>query len=256
MMHRTYVPSRSVAEFVGLVWYHEGFDLPHGRELHFPTGTVELVLNLGTGAAVLCGPFSVAAVVETAQRSCLLGIQFRPGGAFGFLAPPMQELRNLRVPLDDVWREGATELRERVLAAPGVDARFAAVERFLSARIACAKRPHPAVAFAVERLARAGPERAVAATVERTGLSQQHLIRLFSRQVGLTPKLFHRLMRFHRALDVANRLETDGWAGAAVRCGYFDQAHLIRDFRQFTGLTPAVWHARSAGSPVGVPLSE
>jgi AraC-like DNA-binding protein len=75
---------------------------------------------------------------------------------------------------------------------------------------------------------------------EDLGVSERHLRRLFREAVGLSPKNFAMLARFHRALRAA-RLEThDGWASIASAAGYYDQAHLISDFRRIAGVTPQV----------------
>jgi AraC-like DNA-binding protein len=76
------------------------------------------------------------------------------------------------------------------------------------------------------------------------GLSERRFIDLFRAEVGLTPKLFSRIRRFHRTLQSADAEASPGWAELATACGYFDQSHLIRDFHQFAALTPADYAAR------------
>ena len=72
----------------------------------------------------------------------------------------------------------------------------------------------------------------------RVGLSQRRFIQVFAAEVGLTPKLYGRVRRFQRALALVKGVPAPGWAQLAVECGYFDQSHLIHDFRAFAGLTP------------------
>jgi AraC-like DNA-binding protein len=71
-----------------------------------------------------------------------------------------------------------------------------------------------------------------------TGLSHTKFIQLFREHVGLTPKLFCRVRRFRTLLNRIEKGLPVNWAGLAADCGYFDQAHLIRDFRAFAGITP------------------
>jgi methylphosphotriester-DNA--protein-cysteine methyltransferase len=76
------------------------------------------------------------------------------------------------------------------------------------------------------------------------GISHKHLLREFDRCVGLTPKLYARLCAFQRVIrSVGHKAEVD-WAGTAATCGYHDQAHLIHEFRAFSGLTPANYLAK------------
>jgi AraC-like DNA-binding protein len=71
------------------------------------------------------------------------------------------------------------------------------------------------------------------------GISHKHLLREFDRCVGLTPKLFARLWAFQRVIQGIGQKPEADWSDVAVTCGYYDQAHLIREFRAFSGLTPA-----------------
>ena len=72
----------------------------------------------------------------------------------------------------------------------------------------------------------------------RTGFSREHLIRRFREQVGLTPKAYANILRFNHALDLARRPQAS-WAEIAHDCGYYDQAHLVRDFQRYAGRAPS-----------------
>jgi AraC-like DNA-binding protein len=79
---------------------------------------------------------------------------------------------------------------------------------------------------------------------EEIGISHKHLLREFDRCVGLTPKLLARLYSFQRAILAIGQRPAVDWSDTAARCGYYDQAHLIREFRAFSGLTPASYLTR------------
>jgi AraC-like DNA-binding protein len=247
MIYRTYIPQSPLSGFVDLFWYHEGFDLPHPRECHLPIGTVELVFNLRPnscrtfGGAVFCGPSSEPSVLETAQQSSLMGVHFKPGRAFPFFNLPLSELHNLRVSLTDLWGASAGDVREQLLTTQTVEARFRLLERVLLAQVSLPLRSHPAIVFALRRFQEAPHECTVSEILEQVGCSQRHFVRLFSREVGLKPKLFIRLQRFHRTLCKVGMQSQLDWTDLALDCGYFDQAHLIHDFRAFSGLTPSTW---------------
>ena len=98
-------------------------------------------------------------------------------------------------------------------------------------------RHHGAVRAALDHIARPGV--AVAAIADRVGLSHRRLIEIFTAEVGVPPKLFARLQRFQRAMSVIQQARVAGWANLALGCGYCDQSHLIRDFREFSGFSPA-----------------
>ena len=79
---------------------------------------------------------------------------------------------------------------------------------------------------------------------DHAGLSGRRLARLFALEVGLTPKLYARVLRFRRVLQLTHVDRPVDWSDIAHRCGYFDQAHFIRDFKEFSGLTPGDYLAR------------
>jgi AraC-like DNA-binding protein len=124
------------------------------------------------------------------------------------------------------------------------------------ARAQGSPQPHPAVEFALREF-QANPVAAAISEVSgRTGLSRRRFIRMFDDQVGLTPKLFCRVRRFHQAVRLVARGGPIRWAQLSLDCGYFDQAHFIRDFTEFCGFSPSAYlgsrtghlnHVRAAG---------
>jgi AraC-like DNA-binding protein len=98
---------------------------------------------------------------------------------------------------------------------------------------------HWAVAPTIEELTRPGARPLIRQIAKELGISQRRLIRVFGEESGLTPKLFGRIQRFQRAIAMAsNSKDLSDWSEIALSCGYFDQAHLIRDFVEFSGFTP------------------
>ncbi|PYV42413.1 MAG: hypothetical protein DMG09_02570 [Acidobacteria bacterium] len=105
---RHYVPKQPLSEFVGLFWYWRGHDVPCSKERILPMGTVELVINLGSGRSSesgISGPHSRSFIIERTFRDQLLGVHFKLGGAFPFLGFPFGDLHNLGITLDDLWGE-------------------------------------------------------------------------------------------------------------------------------------------------------
>lgn len=256
-------PGPPLEGFVELLWHYEGCGQPHAKERLLPDGSMELVVNLSQdevrvydrrdhsryerlSGCVLIGPHSEFFVIDTAARS-VMGVHFRPGGAFPFLPLPAGELHGLHVGLEDLWGGAAQELRERLLAANTVPARFALLEAALLARLARPLVRHPAVGFALGEFNFALQRRSIAEVTDDTGLSARRFIEVFKQQVGLTPKLYCRVRRFQEVIHgvpVGGRVD---WADLALRCGYFDQAHFIHDFRAFSGISPSAYAERCTG---------
>jgi AraC-like DNA-binding protein len=244
-----------LAGFVDLLWFYEGPAQPHKMERLLPDGSMELVINLADdevrvydrrdqtqyerlSGGVPIGPHSDFFVIDTAEQQCVAGVHFHPGGAFPFLRLPAGELHGLHVSLSDVWGGFAGEVRERLMAVPSVEARFDMLESALLRQLARPLARHPAVGFALREF-RGAAQGAVTVVRAETGLSERRFIELFRQQVGLPPKLYCRVRRFQSAIRrVAKEGGAIDWAGVALDCGYFDQAHLIHDFRAISGLSP------------------
>lgn len=270
MIAHTHIPLPPLDDFVALFWYYEGYVMPHSKERLLPTGTTELVINLredrirtydggatamrSFGGAVVCGAHSEPFVIDTSQEESVIGVHFKPGGAFPFFELPAGELHNLHVGLDDLWGAVAHDLREQLLAATTPTAKFRVLEKYLLAQTIKPLARHPAVRFALDEFHSAPQARAIAEITDQIGLSARRFIQVFSDQVGLTPKLFCRVQRFQEALrQVGMSAEVD-WADVAASCGYFDQAHFIHDFQSFSGFTPTAWLALRGEHQNHVPL--
>jgi AraC-like DNA-binding protein len=173
------------------------------------------------------------------------------GHAFGMqvnLPPPvahmlfglaLHTLARREVPLEDALDEPF--LVERLHDADGWAARFELLDTVLMSRLARARPPSDGVVWAWRRLVETGGRVAVGALAEELGWSRKRMVARFREQVGLPPKATARLLRFERARALAERTERPNWAQIAVECGYYDQSHLINDFRAVTGRTPATF---------------
>jgi AraC-like DNA-binding protein len=177
-------------------------------------------------------------VIDTAEEASLLGVHFRPGGAFPFFSLPVSELVDTHVDLETLWRRSGRELRQRLRNAARFLDKFRVLESILMSRLSVAARQGDVVWFAVDALSGSGAT-TVHEVTQRVGLSHRRFIEVFKRQVGLTPKLFHRVQRFQRILAHVRHAQALEWSHLAVDCGFFDQSHLIRDFAEFSGFSPA-----------------
>jgi transcriptional regulator GlxA family with amidase domain len=117
--------------------------------------------------------------------------------------------------------------------------RFRVLERALFARLADPPRHHRAVRAGLNVLRRTRGRARIRDLAAMLDLSQRRFSEVFAAEVGLTPKLFGRVQRFQHAVALARNATEVDWAQLAVYCGYFDQAHLIHEFIEFCGLTPA-----------------
>jgi AraC-like DNA-binding protein len=260
VVHRCRSPRPPLASFVDLLWIYEGYVLPHARERLLPMATTELVIDLrastsDSAAAIVAGPRSQYTTLETSAENSVVGVHFKPGGAFPFFGLPAGELHNAQVPLELLWGPAAARLRQQIFAATTPEAKLALLEQALLA-VAGSFARHRAVAFALRQLSTVPQAHTVAGLADEVGMSQRSLIARFRDEVGLTPKLFARVERFQAVVRSVQRLRAVDWADVAVACGYFDQAHFIHDFKSFSGFTPAAYLVLRGEHQNHVPLPE
>jgi transcriptional regulator GlxA family with amidase domain len=122
--------------------------------------------------------------------------------------------------------------------------RFNLLEKTLVAHLFRPLERHYAVQFALDTFARTDSSLAIRDVAREAGLSQRRFIQLFAREVGMSPKLFCRVRRFRLALETVRQAAVPNWAQVAVDCGDYDQAHLIKDFRFFSNLSPTEYVRR------------
>lgn len=259
MRYVSHIPAQPLATFVDYLWSLSDNPL-HTREHVVPSGTLELVINLHqdefriygpirTGeyrrmsGAIVSGAYRGFFVIDTLQHSSIVGVHFKPGGARPFLGISAVELADAHVELETLWGRCARELRERLCTASTHQERFRILEDALVARLSQRFERHPAVRFALSRLART--DTSIDEIVKQVGLSHRRFIELFAEEIGMTPKTFGCIQRFQRAMALLGTIPGQQWSELALHSGYFDQSHMIRDFVRFSGLSPSEFMRQS-----------
>ena len=194
------------------------------------------------------------ALITHQGRQSGIQLLLSPLGARALLGMPAAELASIDVEASDVLGLLAEQIGERLRAAADWPARFAVLDQTLTARLAAppvepgiAAGPSDEVGHAWRRLVASGGHCAVSELATETGWSDRHLRSRFSGETGLTPKAAARVIRFDRARRLLQRRMAAGspllLADLAADCGYYDQAHLAREFRDLAGLPPSTWLA-------------
>ena len=175
--------------------------------------------------------------LEGASR--VFGIKFRPGGFRPFLGSPVSSLANRMVPVQEIFGADAQSWESTMRSLQEDDAQIAAASEFLRARIPAADANVAMASGLVEQILHADSEiRSVQDLARRSGMSQRSLQRLFQEYVGATPKWVIRRYRLHELVERLKSGDVVDGAQAALDLGYFDQAHLINDFRSIVGYSP------------------
>ena len=253
MAYIFHIPSAPLNVYINHFYYpNDSGPLP--REKILPLPAIDLKINLGGDFQVydadrsepfttlteswVLGLWSTYHIVDWPLDLQLVGVSFKPGGAYRFLGLPLSELQNQIVPLDAIWGKVAFELREQLYAAPTVRARFALLEKMLLTRLGVPSQGLKAVQYAVAEISRHHGALSIRELSENMGMSQKHLIVQFKQMVGCTPKELGRLYRFADILASIDLTQPVDWTLVAHQFSYHDQSHFIRDFKEFTGHTP------------------
>jgi AraC-like DNA-binding protein len=178
-------------------------------------------------------------VFEYPRRVRLVGVHFKPWGMSPFVDMPATELRDRWVPVDDVWQRSLDRIRNQVGDSTSATETLRLVEAELLSRLAGAPpRGLGLVQHTAGRLATSHGAVPVGALTDAAGVSGNHLTTQFKSHVGVTPKRVARIYRFARLILSVDALRPVDWSELAHTAGYFDQAHLSKEFKDFTGHTP------------------
>ncbi|MEU9337067.1 helix-turn-helix domain-containing protein [Streptomyces sp. NPDC048290] len=251
-------PAPGLRRYVGS---YVGFDLrgfpagvhcgPPGRLLTTVislSGRLEVAAGVDDGSpvtgydSVAGGLMRRAVAIHHDGRQEGVQVSLTPLGARAVYGIPAADLAHRLVPLDVLLGALGVELVDRLRAAATWEARFAVLDAlFLRAVGDRVSRVPPEVAEAWRRLVVSRGRVQVGAVAAELGWSRRHLTERFRGEVGLSPKTFARVLRFEHAHELATAQEPVPWAEVAAVSGYADQAHLVRDWSEFTGRTPTVW---------------
>jgi AraC-like DNA-binding protein len=220
------------------------------RRRELPSRNVTLMISFGDHLAVVgddderrnVGSFvsglqSESVVTERVGHQHGMHVELSPLAAYSVFGMPMHSLTNAMVELPAVFGNRSAELVERLAGASGWPERFALLRSALAVRMTNGPEPTAAVGWAWHRLRATNGSVRIEELVKQSGFSHRHLVARFREEVGMTPKSLARVLRFEHSLTML-RQTTAPLAEVAAAAGYYDQAHLNRDFRALAGCAP------------------
>lgn len=212
-----------------------------------PDGRVDAAAFQG----FVSGLHTAPATIRRPQTEHGIHLDLSPLGARALLGAPAGALAHQIVDLDQLLGRTGRELPERLASVDSWQERFALLDATL-ARIVAGRRatgPPPDVVRAWTRLEETGGTLGVAELATELGWSRRHLTHRFRSELGLTPKAAARTIRFDRSRRLVQSGRVRSLAQVAAICGYADQAHLCREWRALSGLTPSAWRAEGHPDP-------
>ena len=248
----TYSPGPQLSRFVEIIWIVNGVP-GYNREMVLPNGAIEVIFNFGSYHKLvdktnherfqvfrdcwIAGLQEDSIVIEASRESNLLGIRFRPGGAYPFLHLPVFELTNRVIECEKLFGGWLSELRDHLFEAKSDDEKIRLIEAALLRRID-PRRIDPLIEYVLTELRSKNGQESIRQLSCSAGISNKHLITRMRKTVGTSPKLLARILRFQSVISLVKDCVEVNWTQVAHHCGYYDQAHMIREFHLFSNATP------------------
>lgn len=218
-----------------------------------PDGCPEIIVHYGDhftedaagrriaqSESIVAGQLTRPLMLRPTGRVGMVAARFRPDGLFPVLGVPMHELVDRRIPLEAIC-SGTLALQTQIAEARSDRERVGHLAAFLKHKLAGQRAVDVVIQRSIHdiftRVGRNSPDE----LAQRADLTARQLERRFQVAVGVSPKLLCRIVRFRSIFD---RLQSSTpWSSISLHCGFFDQSHLIRDFKQFAGQSPTAFLA-------------
>lgn len=253
MDYQVYEPQQKLERYVKYYWTLRNDDdlVPHSRERVFPDGCIELIFNYADPMRIfendegviqprniVHGQLKKFIELESTGRIGLFCARFHAAGFQPFVDLEVSDLTDRSMTIQEIWGEEGKWLESEMQSAHTTEARISIVESFLLRRLEKSKKTHPEISLCVDDIIASGGEMTIDALSEKYHIGKRHLERKFLSTVGLSQKLFARIVRFNNALQMIANKDFSTFTHVAHEGGFYDQAHFIRDFKDFTGLNP------------------
>lgn len=260
MDYKTYSPDRQISAFVKLFWSLDapGTALPE-RQRIVPDGCMEMIFHYGDlfrqyteeGSSLIqprsfvFGQITRQLEIAPTGVTGIIAARFSPDGFAPFSAMDIASLENRAVPLTELFGKMGGQLERDVIAATTNEQRIKLIEQFLVRELETPRVVDNISRSSVDLLLKLKGQVSVDELANQVGVNRRQLERKFSTVIGLSPKQLSKMIRLQAALKMMEHQSFTNLTALAYECGYFDQAHFIKDFKEFTGMSPRQFYANN-----------
>lgn len=257
MEYKQFLPGPLLSAHVKCYWTLESGEeiMPTEREKIFPDGCTELIFHYGDlfkkhhndrlfeyqPRSFLHGQLKQFAEIEASGKIGIFAVRFHPHGLHHFLNMDLHEITGQNVAPGDFWKKEGEVLEDKILHAAGARQRIEIIENFLLARLSKTKSRSDFTDYCVRQILQSNAAISIDKLAKDSGVSRRHLERKFITKVGLTPKLFSRIVRFQNAITRIEQGDFSNLTYLSLENGFYDQSHFIHDFKAFTGISPKLY---------------
>jgi len=258
MDYKTYVPDTRLSEYIKCYWtLNAPAEHTPEKQRIVPDGCMEMIFHIkdfyrqyqADGNSIVqprCfvfGQITQPLDIEPTGETGIFSVRFQPEGFTAFAAMPVGNMENRAVPLEELFGDEGVQLAEPVLQADSTEQRIEIVEAFLRSKLITAESVQMLIKSSVEMIMRLNGQVSVDALSDSMQVNRRQLERKFAGAIGLSPKQLSKIVRLQAALKILSAQTFDNLTAVAHEGNYYDQAHFIKDFREFTGMSPKQFYA-------------
>jgi len=253
MVYQEYLISEPLKSYVKVIWSMESDECWAPPMRILPDSCVELVIHFNkpyrttfsnNTTAVQPQSFVVAQLknfieIEPHGKIGMMSVRFTAQGAYHFFGMPMKEIANGFVDLKNIWNKLAEEIEDRIVCCHDNNQRNNIIQYYLLKQLYKNNKEDATLDRCLNLIYSLKGQVRADEIASRIGLSNRQLVRKFNDSVGLSPKEFSKIIKFIGSLNYLRSHANSNLSAAAYECGYYDQAHFIHDFKEYSGLTPS-----------------
>lgn len=258
MDYHVFEPVKELAEYIKCFWILKGnaSDEP-ARQRIVPDGCMEMIFHRGDlfrqylddGSSIIqprafvFGQITHYLDIEPTGKIDIISARFHPDGLLPILTVPVNSITNQAISLQDLFGVEGQQLENAVLSEAETSSQVECIENFLRRRLAMNQSPDAIIKECVEVILRSRGQLTVDAIAQQMQINRRNLERRFSNSVGMSPKQLSKAIRLQCALNMLEKKQFSSLTSLAYEAGYYDQAHFIKDFKEFTGISPKQFYA-------------
>ncbi|MFT3677735.1 MAG: helix-turn-helix domain-containing protein [Chitinophagaceae bacterium] len=258
MIYQTYSPAAELASFVKCYWILESpAEQMPVRQRIVPDGCMEMIFHYGDlykqyrtaeefiiqPRCFVFGQITDALEIEPTGHSAIFSVRFHPDGFLPFAAMPIREMDNKAISLEQLYGAKGVELEKKVLTTVATESKIEIVEAFLLGKLQEAETVDNIIKSTIDTILTANGQLSVNELSAQLKVNRRQLERNFADAVGLSPKQLSRIIRLQATLKLLLNNQFTSLTALAYEGNYYDQAHFIKDFKEFTGQTPREFYS-------------
>jgi methylphosphotriester-DNA--protein-cysteine methyltransferase len=271
MIFKQIIPKPPLDKYIQNIVYYRGYKPEHDKDKFLPDCTTNLVIDFQETPkyiydnitfkekqeckkAWFSGMHTEFITISSGYDSEMMVITFKPGCSYPFVKTAMDFFNNKVVDAEKVFCKVFNDFRNQLISKVTFESKIEHTENWLMSILQEDTFEGEIINHLVEQIKKTSSSVNLKSIAKLSGYSQKQFIHLFKKFVGITPKQFHRIVRFNEILSAIHHQYDINWLDIATDCGYYDQAHFIKDFQAFSGLNPKQYIDKQGEWPHYIPV--